>query len=219
MVPHKVLTDIKLQHPEVYVFSQGTKDYIFRPLALGEFAKLSTGAMSSAEAEDFAVQSAVIWPEGFDVGNMRAGAVTALAQEILEVSAFTNPKLARKIFADKRDHADDVVNVMKALILACHAELGIDNQELEGYTFAQLAEKTALAEKVVQIKKTIYDPGLELELEIIDPEEIAEADRKLQEEELRKAQNPHNIDSGSKAGTARGDDPIAARLHQALSGF
>lgn len=219
MLPHNLLTEIKLTHPEVFVFSQGSKDYVFRPLTLGEFAKLNAGAMSSAEAEDFAVQSAVIWPESFDVGAMRAGTVTSLAQEILEVSAFTNPKLARQILADKRDHADDVVNVMKALILACHAELGITNQDLEHYTFAQLAETTALAEKVVQIRKTIYDPGLELELEIIDPEELAELDRKQQEEEMRKAQNPRNIDSGSKAGTARADDPIAARLHQALNGI
>lgn len=216
MLSQEIIAELKTKYGEVYVVSEGTKDYVFRPLLLGEFLYLSAGILSTADAEDYAVRNVLVWPENADVDRMKPGTISSIAVRVLELSAFTNPKMAKQIFEEKRDSANDVVNVMKALILACFPELGITETELNTYTFAMLAEKTALAEKIVQIRKTIYDPGLEMALEIIDPEELAEADKRAQEEEFRRAQNPHNIDGGSKAGTARADDPIAAKLHAAL---
>lgn len=219
MLSHDVIVELKAEYPEIYTASEGTQDYVFRPLLMGEFLHLSAGILSSAEAEEYAVQQAVIWPRDFDVDKMRPGVISSIAAEILEVSAFTDPKRAKAIFEQKRDAADDVINVMKALILACFPELRITEAVLHKYTFAMLAEKAALAEKIIQIRKTVYDPNLEMALEIIDPEELAEEDRRLQEEEFRRAQNPANVDGGSRAGTARADDPIAAKLHAALQGL
>lgn len=217
MPSKQVIAELKEAHGEVYVAAFGSLEYIFRPLTLGEYNKILQSGMSSAEAEEYAVDCAVVWSPD---SKMRPGTITALANEILEVSSFTNPSRAKAIFEEKRDHAQDVINVMKSVVLACHAELGFNASDLDNMTFSQLAEKVAIAEQVIQIKKSIYDPNIELQLEIIDPDEVSEKDKKLQEAEFERVKRKQaDPDASSSFGAARADDPIAAKLHQALGGF
>jgi hypothetical protein len=217
MPTKEIVSRLKEAYGEIYSASFGTQEYVFRPLTLGEYNKLLVSGMSSAEAEEYAVSCAVVWP---DNPKLRPGTITALANEILDVSSFTNPKKAKAIFEEKRDHAQDVVNVMKSVVLACHAELCLTVQDLDDMTFSQLAEKVAIAEQIIQIKKSIYDPNIELQLEIIDPEEMSEKDRQIQEAEFEKMRRKQaDPDASSSFGAARVDDPIAAKLHQALGGL
>lgn len=90
---------------------------------------------------------------------------------------------------------------MKAFVLATISTYS--PEDLEQMTFSQLAEKVAMAEKIIEIKQGIN--GLEstnLKLELIDPEEEEE------KEKLRAAR--HNM--SKMPGAAEYDDPIARKL-------
>ncbi len=205
---------LKEKHGNIFAVAADGREVVGRPLTVGEFEAISNGSMSSAEAEDYAVQSAIVWPP--DVKFRRAGTISALAETILDQSVFTSPKEAKAVFAASREQALDVVNVMRAVILACYESLRMTSQDVDNLTFKQLCDKAALAEQIIQIQKSIHDPSVELKLEIIDPEEIAEADAAAQKAEFERIQKlGGDKDIKSSFGTARADDPVAAKLHAA----
>lgn len=217
MIPHQIVAQLKERYGQVFFTSDGRNDYAFRPLTIKEFNALANEE-SSVDAEDFAVMHALVYPENIDLDDMKPGTVSSIAEEILTQSAFTDPKVAKHIFEEKRQLAEDVVNVMKAVVLACYEELRLTEEDVLQLTFAQLSEKVALAEQIIQIRKSIHDPSIELKLEIIDPEEQMEVDKRAQQEEMDKILHSKDPDTKSTFGTARADDPIAKRLHDALRG-
>lgn len=209
------VAELKEKYGDIFAVVADGREVVIRPLTVREFEVISTGVMSSAEAEDFAVQSAVVWPP--DATFRKAGTISALAETILSKSVFTSPREAKQVFAQQRENALDVVNVMRAVVLACHDSLRLTSQDVDMLTFKQLAKVTALAEQIIQIQKSVHDPNVELKLEIIDPEEIAEADAEAQRAEFERIQKLGGRDADIKSnfGTARGDDPVAAKLHAA----
>jgi hypothetical protein len=135
-----------------------------------------------------------------------AGVVTALAEQIFEVSGFASPKRMKAVLEQKRERASgDVRILMKAFVLATMP--GYTEEALDELTFDGLATKVALAELVLTVQQQAM--GMEqntITLQIVDPEE-EEA-----EQELAKARHAMT----KKPGTAGMADPVAQRLHSAL---
>lgn len=215
-----IISQLKQEHgEEVYSVTVAGADYAFRPLTVGEYGLLVAGSLSAAAAEDYAVEHAIIWPTDFKISDMMPGTITAIAGQILGASHFMDPKSSREIFNQKRAEAQSIVNTMKSVILACYQEMRMTEEDVNALTFTQLAERVAMAEQIILVRKSIFDPSLEMSLEIIDPEEQAELERLAQEEELKKTLK-HNKNPDyrpSNFGAARGDDPIAAQLNAALA--
>jgi len=192
------------------------KDYVFRPLNVGEYRDLVSSDLPTDEKEDMIVSRAVVWPEDLSGVMTKAGIVSSLASEILDCSNFFDVKSCKAIFDSARAEAQDIVNIMKALILAVHQEFNLNEVDVDSMTFAELSKKAALAEQILTIKKVVNDPNMEFNLEIVDPEEIAAADRAVQQREFEKAINSHDPDLQSTLGTAPTSDPLAAKLQAGM---
>lgn len=193
----------KRAYGAVYELGMRGKSYVIRPLTVGEYQTVQNAQLSSAELEEFVVGVALLHPEDFDVNKEYAGVVTALAEEVLHVSGFTDPRRAKEILDEKRLHIRDIYNLMIALVVA--AMPSYREADLYQLTFAGLAEKVALAEKILEIQLNI-STGSAVTIELVDPEEEAQ----------KQAAAKRKFDKKKKVGEADYDDPIASRLRAAM---
>jgi len=205
MVDSNLVFTLKSKYGNIYSVDIKNQTLIFRELTFKEYNKIlylqDLKDFSSADIEDLILSFAIIYPEDFDTMNIPPGAVSTLAQEILDISGFFSVKIAKNILDLKRYEATEVKNLMKAFVLATIGTYTPEN--LDEMTFSELAEKVALAEKIIEIKQGIN--GIEptnLTLQLIDPEEE-------QEKEKAKAAR-HNL--SVKDGEAKYEDPIARKL-------
>jgi len=185
----------KAQYGEVFAIG----DYVFRALCVGEHSEiLRHKDWTAAEAEDYVVMTTILHPDFHEVENKRAGLISSLAEEVLNLSGYGDVGFARKTMDEARERAAQVVNLMKSFIIA-----GISvytDEDLDKYTFTQLADKVALAEQILEIRQ-----GQSI-LQLIDPaEEQAKEQERLAKEAAKR-----------KDGQATSADPIAQRLKSAL---
>jgi hypothetical protein len=132
---------------------------------------------------------------------MPAGIVSSLSEKIVDFSGFATAKTAKRILEEKRSKAGQVRSLMKAFILATIT--AYSPEDLDEFTYSQLAERVALAEKIIEIKQAINGmQSTNVSLSLIDPEE----------EEQRKQEEISNFEKSRKDGEARFDDPIAQKL-------
>lgn len=197
----------KDQYGGLFSVGVGAEEYIFRSLTITEHervAKLSEKSMSLAE--ELVISAALLYPEMDEdsIGDMPAGTVSALAEEILDYSGWTNPKYAKGILDQERSRMDDLQFLIKAFILSVMP--GYKEEELDNMTFHQLFHKVALAEKTVSIQQESMGIDIPIKIDLIDPEEEAQE----QDRQQRKAA------ATKKPGQAGPGDEIAAKLHQAL---
>ena len=216
----KKISELKELYEEIYTVKVERIDFIFRPLTLAQYETIASHSeWDSADSEDAIVESALLWPENVIIGKLKAGTISALAEEIMEVSAFLNPQKAKEIFDSKRHKSLEVLNIMKAILLTVKNEIGLEKEEINNMTFGMLAANVSLAEQIIKIKKSIYDPNTEIQLEILIPEEIKEIDKLAQQEEYERAlRQGRNPDKSSTFGAATIDDPIAQKLRAAMGG-
>ncbi len=119
----------------------------------------------------------------------------------MNFSGFKSPRIAKQILEQKREDAGQVRGLMKAFVLATIS--AYTPEDLDNLTYSQLAEKVALAEKIIEITQTMN--GLQpndLKLELIDPEEEKE------KEQSKAARH----DMAKMPGAAGINDPIAQKL-------
>lgn len=205
MLDSEVLLELKSKYDPLYAFNVKGIELLFRQLTFSEYDKIAiiqdVDGMSSADAEDEILKCTLVHPVGFDIYRIPAGAVSSIAEEILEASGFGSPKTAKQILNEKRIVAGEVRSLMKAFVLATiHT---YSPEDLDNMTFSQLATNVTLAEKIIEIQQSIY--GIEptqIKLDIIDPEE------ELQKERAKAA----NYNASRKEGEAIYEDPIARKL-------
>lgn len=204
---------------EVYLTFLHTEEVIFRPLTVDEYSKSLDVAMreSSADAEEYVIEIAVVWPETFNFDRYNIGEITALSDEILEQSGFSDYEVCVNKIDTAREKASEVVSFMIAMIIA--SEQGYDAHNLRHMTFSQIAEKAAMAERIFEIKQHLADGG-EVKLEVRNPNPEAEEPRgpNVSDEEWAAIQRGEfkDPDKASTIGAAAVDDPIARKLQQAL---
>ena len=206
MLDSELIFELKNRYGNIYSVDIKKQTLVFRELRFSEHAKIlhyqELEDSSSADIEDIILQYSIVFPENFDINKIPPGNVSALAQEVLELSGITSAKLAKRVLEQKREEASEVKNLMKAFVLATITSY--TPEHLEEMTFSELAERVALAEKIIEIKQGMYGlpESTDLKLELIDPEEEAE------KEKQRAAR--HNL--SKKEGEAAYEDPIAQKL-------
>lgn len=201
------VSDWKRQYGEVFSASIRGCDYVFRALTLDEYGSFMDQSDSAAETEERIAVTAVLSPPLDDLDSISAGIVTTLAEEILNVSGHGDPKRAKGVLDQKRYNASEANTYMKAFVIAAMPAYTIE--DLGKFTYSQLAEKVAFAEKVIEIRQAMFPVASQnspVRFELIDPEE--EEQQSQQAVQKHAAQKP-----GGQAGLR---DPIAQKLHQAM---
>jgi hypothetical protein len=201
----QVLLELKLRYGPLYGTSVKGIDLLFRELTYKEFDKFlaiqDAQGYSSADSEDYLIETCIIYPENFDINRIPAGAVSSISDAVLEASGFSSARMAKRILESKRDKVSEVRGLMKAFVLATINTY--TPEELDEMTFSQLAERVALAEKIIEVKQAIN--GMEstnVKLELIDPEE----------EQQKEQQKAANYNNSRKQGEAAYEDPVARKL-------
>lgn len=205
MIDNDIIFNLKKEYGNIYSVEVKGKTLVFRELTFQEYEQILSyqdlEGYSFADIEDYILAYSIVYPEEFDIYKIPPGNITSLAQSILEISGITSARLAKQILEEKRIQANEVKNLMKAFVLATISSYS--PEQLDQMTFSQLAEKVALAEKIIEIKQGMN--GIQpnnLILQLIDPEEEEE------KEKIRAAR--HNL--SKKDGEASYEDPIAQKL-------
>lgn len=202
---NEVLLELKLKYGPLYAVNVKGIDLLFRELTFSEFDKISkiqeADGYSSADSEDYILETTIVYPENFNINKIPAGTVSSLAESIIEASGFSSARIAKSILETKREQASDVRTLMKAFVLATINTYSPEN--LDDMTFSQLAEKVALAEKIIEVKQSInaIEPT-QVKLELIDPQEEMEKQKRIAAE----------YNAKRKEGEAVYNDPIAQKL-------
>jgi hypothetical protein len=205
MIDSEVFLELKLKYGPLYNVNVKGTDLLFRELTFAEFDRIEqyqyAGEYSSADAEDYILECTVVYPENFNINKIPAGAVSQIAQEVLDASGFATARTAKRIIEEKRALAGEVRSLMKAFVLATiHT---YSPEDLDKMTFSQLAERVTLAEKIIEVQQSIN--GIEptqVKLDLIDPEEEAEKEKRIAAE----------YNAKRKEGEAVYNDPIAQKL-------
>lgn len=206
MLDSEIVFELKKKYGNIYSVDIKKETLVFRELRYSEHNQIleyqDLDDISSADIEDLILKYSIVYPEDFNLNKIPPGNVSTLAQNVLDLSGITSAKVAKRILQEKREQASEVKNLMKAFVLATITSYS--PEQLEEMTFSQLAERVALAEKIIEIKQSMY--GLpqptDLKLELIDPDEEAE------KEKVTAAR--HNL--SIKDGEAVYEDPIAQKL-------
>lgn len=205
MLESELIFSLKNKYGNIYCVDIKNTTLVFRELTFKEYDQVlhyqDLDDSSSADIEDLILNFTIVYPENFDIYKIPPGNVSKLAQTVLDISGITSAKLAKNILEEKREQVNEVKNLMKAFVLATiHS---YSPEHLEEMTFSELAERVALAEKIIEIRQGMN--GVEpnnLVLQLIDPEEEAEKER------MHAAR--HNL--SKKDGEAAYEDPIAQKL-------
>lgn len=205
MIDSDLVFRLKEKYGNIYSVTIKNTDFIFRELTFQEYKKIlylkDLEGFSSADIEDIILTFSIVYPEDFDLNKIPAGNISALSQDVLDISGITSAKLAKSILDQKRLEVNEVKNLMKAFVLATITSY--TPEQLEVMTFSELAEKVALSEKIIEIQQAMRNiqPN-NMTLQLIDPEE------ELEKEKQKAAR--HNL--SKKAGEASYEDPIAKKL-------
>lgn len=207
-VNERVISQWKQKYGQIFVVSDGHRDYYFRSATLGDFLQYANAVRErkgSLEAEDDLARKVLIHPDPatLDFNNMPAGIISTLVAEVLESSGFTDPKLAREQIEAARERSSEITFLMAATIMAAMPQYKFE--DLLEYQFHELATMLSLAEKILHLQQSVA-AGSTIEFNIIDPEE---EEAKAQADKRKKAVQRRD-------GHAPADDPIARRLRNAL---
>jgi hypothetical protein len=197
--------ELKNKYGKLYSVVIKNIDFIFRELTFKEYNTIlyhqQYEDLSSADIEDLIISCAVVEPKDFNLAKIPAGTVSILAQEILDLSGFFSPKIAKSILEEKRIESNEVKNLMKAFVLATITSY--TPEDLEDMTFSELAQHVALSEKVIEIRQAMNGVQYSgVSLELVDPEE----------EEQKAKQTAEKHDKAKPTGAAGYQDPIAQKL-------
>lgn len=205
MLDPDVLLELKKKHGPLYSFEVKGTMLLFRELTFKEFDEIAelneTDGYSSADAEDKILEITIVYPTDFNLNKIPAGAFSSIAQEILDLSGFASAKRAKAVLEQKRANAAEVRSLMKAFVLATINTYS--PEDLDDMTFSQLAERVALAEKIIEVQQSVY--GIEptqIKLDLIDPEE----------EQMKERQRAAAYNASRKEGEAKYEDPVARKL-------
>lgn len=201
----EVLLELKLKHGPLYGTSVKGIDLLFRELSYSEFDKFmliqDSDGYSSADSEDYIIEACIVYPENFNLNTIPAGAVSSIADLILETSGFSSARTAKRILESKREKASEVRGLMKAFVLATISTYS--PEDLDAMTYSMLAERVALAEKIIEVKQAINGmESTQVKLDLIDPEEEA----------IKQQHIAAEYNAKRKEGEAVYNDPIAQKL-------
>lgn len=187
-ISQSIIDALKKEYGKIFLASYNNNEYIFRPLTLNEFYTVS-GKHSSDELDDV-VKAIIVYPENIDLDRLPAGFSTAMLDQSMEKSGYSDLQKAKKILEDARDDATRLLEMMKTFVLA--ARPTVDPDSLDDLTFFGLCKEVARAEKILEILSNNSNPAID-SVTVSIPDPVAEAEE------------------------AANRDPIAERLAAAMS--
>lgn len=201
-IPADKVAAWKVQYGEVFSVQAGGAQYVFRALTIKEWdVVIKHKEWSSADAEDYIIELALLWPENFDLDSVRPGIVTTVAEEITEVSGFNS--VYSLIHAMNQAREDlDYMGMAEAFVIAAMPAYTPD--DLGAKTMHQVMRLVAQSEQILKLQAMAMGAEVRTPVHLVikTPEEIeAEMNEKLDE------------------GNATKKDAIAQKLHQAMEGM
>lgn len=194
-----IIQRLKHEYGDIFGIELDGVEYIYRSLTLDEINKADQ-LLEDTDREDFYAKSAVLFPDKFDIDNMRAGDVITLAEAVMSVSGILDVETVKGYLIQARESlSSDVITVMKSYIIA--AMPSYREEELNNFTMKQLIAKLVLAEQILTLQQVVM--GLEsdgVKVQIMTTEEYKQATRpasapksrrmkKTREELLREMKN------------------------------
>lgn len=190
------LDEWREKYGSIFSIDDGNTTYIFRPLTFREYdmAISMDDRVGSVAAEDHIVFSCVLHPplDEASTKSMKTGIFGTLSSYILDLSGFGDVQSAIRIMEESRSKMEEIKYLMFNFIVAA---LNYTHEDLMDLNFKEVAEKVAAAEKVIEMKQQINNPGVTISFDIYDP---------------------NATEDKSDDAPSSGSDPIAERLKQAL---
>lgn len=204
MIDKGQIREWKKKHGKIYSIEDRGKTYVFRELTMGEYrlAEILSESEGSAGAEDYIVETALLHPD-LDLDRSPAALVSAVAEEIMNISGMGDINYARETLNRERSKAQELPGLMKAFILST---MPYTEEQLDEMTFSDLAAKVALAEQIIKLNQISVGIENDVSLDFLDEEEQIAAQQAAQ----------HKHAATKQPGQAGYQDPIAEKLHHAL---
>jgi hypothetical protein len=227
----------KKEYRHIYTVELGEQQFVYRALTVEEINQIDDiSGGSSVEMEDLYVQTAILYPQNFDINTVKAGYVTQLAEEVMRVSGLIDPDFINSALQEERETVSNLINMMKIFIIS--AMPTYNDEFLDTLTIRELISKTVLAEQILTLNQQIHGiatEGVKLELnseekqpsqkEIVDKESLLRRIRKNEKEfgsyDPDKLNNLEEFDPElliRASGVPLPNDPIAKKLRQAMGG-
>lgn len=227
------------EYKYIYSIEIASQQYVYRALTLSEINEIDNNPdISSADVEDIYVQTAVLYPQDFDINRLKAGHVTQLAEEIMKISGITDPVFITSSLDQDREEMTNAINMMKVFIIS--AMPTYNDEYLDSLTVRELIFKTALAEQILTLNQQIQGiqtEGVKLQLQFSNQQESTPQKEVIDKEVLLRRIRKQEKESGSfdpeaitqldqfdpellirASGIPRADDPIARKLREAMGG-
>lgn len=245
MISDSARISLQLRYGDVFSTVINKEEVFFRALTLSEYKQIIVivgDDAASVDIEDKVVQTAVVHP-ALNIDKMKAGHVTALAEEILKISGFTDELFLKGLLHEARLNIDEASYMMKAFVLA--AMPAYTEEDLEELTLKQLLRKVALAEKIITVQQATMgipeeysvrfaigsDPDAQESVvntphtrRSVDKESLIEKFRSTEGEMSGKAMTPTVLEKFDEEsltlmmGVPKPNDPFAEKLHKAMGG-
>lgn len=170
-IERNVINRLKREYGKIYSTKYQDKEYVFRPLSVGELERVTFKA--SPANEEQIVGDILLHPVDINLDKMPAGFVPAILNEATRVSGFDSPREANAIMDSKRDAMNMVIPAIKAFVVA--GQQAKKKEELDKLSFDELLDELAFSEKVLEIISNVTNPQVEaITFTMEDPVELAE---------------------------------------------
>lgn len=126
------------------------REFVFRSLGRKEYNEIISIVSDEKDLEDVLCQTALLYPKDYEISTGLAGLPPYVSKILLEISNFTNLDDVLYIYEDAKAKMNGFSNQCTALIKAAMPEYTLE--EIKEWTWQELMEKTAMAEKIMILK-------------------------------------------------------------------
>lgn len=144
----EIIRELKRKYKQVYATIIGEDLYIWRLLGRKEYREILEQAIDEHDLEERIAQAAVVWPEGIDFRQWKAGAPGILAAEIKEASGFGSPDRIYQAMEIYREQMKQFEFQAEAAIAAAFPQITFE--QMENWNVDELLWHTVRAEWVIQ---------------------------------------------------------------------
>lgn len=142
------------KYKEVYSATLGDTEFWFRALTVAEIDAITTANQSSVDIEDLYIHTAVLYPLNVDLDDFKAGHITQLVNQIMDVSGVSDISFILSTLLERRTTIQtDVVAMMKVFIIG--AMPMYKEEDLDALTVKQLTERVVLAEQIHTLHQNV----------------------------------------------------------------
>jgi hypothetical protein len=213
----------KDQFGEVFLIPHPTIQwFVLRTFTLGEFERFQIqNSVDSEQASEVLIKSCLLWPENFDLDDLKIKDMKILMDKLREVSPYDNPQRFISKLEDYRKRSESLVDALYTHL--CAAFPGLSIQSIRGMPCDEVLHHLAVAETILGRKLEISGPGVQSLPANMTPRQAeqlkrAKAARAKRDDALRRraeAMGQPVPGAASAASTADGEPPRMSILRDA----